>query len=150
MAWTDSACFLTLHSSRPRVSCGSRVCIWLAGGTVEVVWSDWDPTFIYTNEGELSLVNPINQVVDYVQWGSPDHAAELNAAANNIWVKQRLYCRRASICIYTGTGGFGVSEWSFVPYECNVIEASAGVTSECDLNSGYLHAGNTLDAFGSP
>ena len=106
-----------------------------SGGTVEVVWSDWNPTFIYTNEGELSIVNPINQVVDYLQWGSPDHSAELNAAANNIWVNNDFIAGEPPY-VYTGTGGFGVSEWSFVPYECNVIEASAGVTSECDLNSG--------------
>jgi hypothetical protein len=107
----------------------------VAGGTLEVVWSDWDPTFIYTNEGELSLVNPINQVVDYVQWGSPNHAAELNAVTNNIW-ESNDYIAGEPPFIYTGTGGFGVSEWSFVPYVCNVIEASAGVTSDCDLNSG--------------
>jgi hypothetical protein len=107
----------------------------VAGETLEVVWSDWDPTFIYTNEGELSLVNPINQVVDYVQWGSPNHAAELNAVANNIW-EINDYIAGEPPFIYTGTGEFGMEEWSFVPYVCNVIAASAGVTSDCDLNSG--------------
>jgi hypothetical protein len=107
----------------------------VAGGTLEVVWSGWEPTFIYTNEGELSLVNPINQVVDYVQWGSPNHAAELNAVTNNIW-ESNDYIAGEPPFIYTGTGGFGVAEWSFVPYVCNVIEASAGITSDCDLNSG--------------
>lgn len=107
----------------------------IAGETLEVVWSEWDPTFLYTHEGELSLVNPVNQVVDYVQWGSPNHAAELNAVANNIWENHDFIAGEPPF-IYIGTGGFGVAEWSFVPYECNVIEASAGVTSECDLNSG--------------
>jgi hypothetical protein len=107
----------------------------VAGGTLEVVWSGWEPTFIYTNEGEMSLVNPINQVVDYVQWGSPNHAAELNAVTNNIW-ESNDYIAGEPPFIYTGTGGFGVAEWSFVPYVCNVIEASAGITSDCDLNSG--------------
>jgi hypothetical protein len=107
----------------------------VAGGTLEVVWSDWDPTFIYTSEGEMSLVNPINQVVDYVQWGSPNHAAELNAVTNNIW-ENNDYIAGEPPFIYTGTGEFGVAEWSFVPYVCNVIGASAGVTSDCDLNSG--------------
>jgi len=107
----------------------------VAGGTVEVIWSDWDPTFIYTNEGELSLVNPINQVIDYVQWGSSNHASELNAVTNNIWESNAFIAGEPPF-IYTGTGGFGMAEWSFVPYVCNVIDASAGVTSDCNLTSG--------------
>lgn len=109
--------------------------VFLAGETLDVVWSDWDPTFIYTNEGELSLVNPINQVVDYVQWGSPNHASELNAVVNNIWGDNDFIAGEPPF-IYIGNGEFGVTEWSFVPYVCDVIDASAGVTSECDLNSG--------------
>ena len=109
--------------------------VFVAGETLEVVWSDWDPTFIYTNEGELSLVNPINQVVDYIQWGSPNHATELNAVTNNIW-EINDYIAGEPPFIYTGTGEFGLAEWSFVPYVCNVIDATAAFTSECDLNSG--------------
>ena len=83
----------------------------------------------------MSLVNPINQIVDYVQWGSPNHAAELNAVTNNIWEDNDFIVGEPPF-IYTGSGEFGLTEWSFVPYVCNVIDASAGVTSECDLNSG--------------
>ena len=106
----------------------------LAGETVEVVWSDWDPIFNYTSQGELAIINPLNQVIDYVQWGSANHSAELNAVTNNIWTVDDFIAGEPPY-VYAGTGGFGVAEWSFVPYVCNVISASAGVTSDCDLTS---------------
>ena len=106
----------------------------MAGETVEVFWSDWDPIFNHTSQGELAIINPLNQVIDYVQWGSADHSAELNAVTNNIWTVNDFIAGEPPY-VYTGTGGFGVAEWSFVPYVCNVISANAGVTSACDLTS---------------
>jgi hypothetical protein len=121
----------------------------LAGETVEVVWSDWDPTFIYTSEGELAIINPLNQVIDYVQWGSYNHSAELNAVTNNIWTVNDFIAGEPPY-VYSGIGGFGVSEWSFVPYVCNVISASAGVTSDCDLASNIYTQEINLSLLSTP
>ena len=104
----------------------------LAGETVEVVWSDWNPIFNYTSEGELAIINPLNQVIDYVQWGSAGHSAELNAVTNNIWTEND-FIEGEPPYVYTGNGGFGLAEWSFVPYVCTVFDASAGVTSDCTV-----------------
>ena len=121
----------------------------IAGGTLDVVWSDWDPTFIYTSEGELALVNPVNQVIDYVQWGSSNHSAELNAVTNNIWEVNDFIAGEPPY-VYSGTGGFGLAEWSFVPYECNVISASAGATSDCDLTSNLYTQEINLSLLSTP
>jgi len=100
------------------------------GEVIDVAWSMWDVIEDVTFSSELGIIYAWIEVVDYLQWGGSGHGLELDAVGEGLWGVGD-FIHGTGPFDYVGTGGFGVNEWSYTPYNCTVQTASAGVTSPC-------------------
>ncbi|PCJ81667.1 MAG: hypothetical protein COA49_03930 [Bacteroidetes bacterium] len=101
-----------------------------SGDTVSLVWPEWTPEFNVVSKGELAIVNPVSQIIDYLQWGSANHSLELSASVDNVWTNNTFILGEPPFT-YNGIGGFGLNEWLYTPYECTVVSATSGASSGC-------------------